>query len=247
MWDWIFLDVGNVLLDEDPLTFFSFLRHVQAVRHVRPDLGFLDLLAAREARAEAGSRWPVYEVISAYLDDPRCGEVWEATASEVRARFSELSPPVTGSAAAVARLARCARLGLIANQPCECRARLAELGMLAHFEVVALAEEEGVFKPDPTLFLRAIERAGTHPSACLMVGDRLDDDLAPASPLGMSTAWLRWPRRSAKGWDPGDVNGRAYLQSLERTASLLSTRWEGPQPRWSFDTLADLAAAFEPQ
>lgn len=215
---WVFLDLGNVLWDEDPLGFFSFARHVEAVRAVRPDLAFGDLLAEGEARAAAGSRWPVYDVVSSYLSEARCSEVWEETSRAARHRFDELSPPIPGAIEAVHRLRSRYRLGLIANQPRESRARLERLGWLGSFDVVALAEEIGSYKPDPAIFRAAIDLAGALPEACLMVGDRIDDDLAPASALGMATAWVSWPRRAAKGWEPDDPDALAYLRSLDRLA-----------------------------
>ena len=136
---WAFLDVGNVLLDEDPLTFRSFRVHVEAVRAARPDLTFDRLLADREERALSGSRWPLYEAVSRYLDDDGCTEAWKAAEREVRARFDELSPPVAGAVAMLDRLARRFRLGLIANQGPECRRRLDRLGWLGRFEVIALS------------------------------------------------------------------------------------------------------------
>jgi 5'-nucleotidase len=216
---WIFFDVGNVLLDEDPLTFLSFRRHVEAVQRVRPDLSFADVLALREARAKAGSRWPVYEAVSAFLDDSQCAEVWTTTEREVRARFAELSPPITGAAEVVARLARRFRLGLIANQGRECRLHLEALGLLGHFEVVVFGEDLGRSKPDPDLFRHALEWAGAPASECVMIGDRIDNDVVPAAALGLATVWVRWPVRSAKGWRPEEPEAVAYLASLERTAS----------------------------
>ena len=56
MFRWVFFDVGNVLLDEDPLTLLSFRRHVESVVRIRSDLSFLDLLSQREARAAAAIR-----------------------------------------------------------------------------------------------------------------------------------------------------------------------------------------------
>src|SRR5258707_12255221 len=103
---WIFFDVGNVLLDEDPLTYHNVRRHAEAVRQVRPDLSFFDLLAAREARAADGSRWPLHEVVSGYLDGARCDPAWDATPRETRARYEALPPPVAGACELVERLPR---------------------------------------------------------------------------------------------------------------------------------------------
>jgi 5'-nucleotidase len=238
---WVFLDVGNVLLDEDPLTWLVFRRHAEAVRRVRPDRSLLDLVSEREARVAAGSRWPVHDVVAAYLDEARTTEVWAATDREVRAHFAALSPPVAGAVEAVHRLSRRFRLGLISNHPPQCRDLLAELGLLGLCEVVLLGEEQRLYKPDRALFLRALEGAGALPSECLMVGDRLDHDIAPAAAVGMATAWIRWPDRSAKGWRPDDPAGLAYLQSLQRTAVL----GDPVQPTITVDTVSDLAAAID--
>lgn len=217
--EWAFLDVGNVLLDEDPLTCRVFRVHVEAIRRARPDLTFGQILAGREAAALGGSRWPLFEVASRYLDEGRVAAAWGEADREVRVCYVQLSPPILGAEAFLDALGDRFRLGLIANQGPECRAWLDRLGWLGRFEVVALSEEEGIFKPDPRLFRRAIERAGVEPGAAWMVGDRPDNDIAPAAALGMATAWVRWPRREAKGWTPSDPDDRAYLASLARIAA----------------------------
>jgi 5'-nucleotidase len=240
---WVFFDVGNVLLDEDPLTSLSLRRHAEAVARVRPDLTFLDVLAAREARAAAGSRWPLYEAVAPVLGEDGCASVWEAVAREVRARFDELSPPIPGAAEAVERLSRDYRLGLIANQGHEARGRLGRLGWLDGFEVVAFSEELGHVKPDPALFRAAMAAAGAQPGECLMVGDRLDNDVAPAAALGLATAWVRWPRREAKGWRPSDPEARAYLESLGRLSALSASAGDAPAPTLTVDEVGGLDAA----
>jgi len=236
---WAFLDVGNVLLDEDPLTFRVFSVHVDAVRAARPDLSFGQLLADREERARAGSRWPLFEVVHPYLEDEGCRATWEAADREVRARFDELSPPIVGADAMLGELAARFRLGLIANQGPECRRRLDRLGWLDRFEVVALSEEEGVYKPDPALFRLALQRSGADPREAVMIGDRLDNDVGPAAGLGMATVRVGWPRRAAKGWSPTDADGSAYLGMLER----LADRRGGVVPSRSVDDQGGVVAA----
>jgi 5'-nucleotidase len=245
MIEMVFLDIGNTLLDEDPLTYLVFRRHVEAIQKVLPDCSFADLLAEREARAAAGSRWPVWEVVSAYLDEARCAEVWDACAHEVRARFAELSPPVLGACAVVEQLARRFRLGLIANHGENARDRLAELGLLDRFDVVVLSEAEGLFKPDLALYQRAIERASIPSSRCLMVGDRLDYDVEPAAAVGMATAWVRWPRREAKGWQPAEPEAQAYLRSLERASVRSTELYAHIQPTIAVDEISALPGALE--
>ncbi len=83
------------------------------------------------------------------------------------------------------------RLGIIANQPAGSEARLRRFGLLPYFEVIAASAEEGVAKPDPEIFLRAISRAGCAPADAVMIGDRTDNDVAPAKALGMRTVLIR--------------------------------------------------------
>ena len=83
------------------------------------------------------------------------------------------------------------RLGIIANQPLGSEARLAQFGLRDFFEVICASAEEGVEKPDPEIFLRALARAGCAPENAVMIGDRADNDVAPAKALGMQTVLIR--------------------------------------------------------
>ncbi len=49
----------------------------------------------------------------------------------------------------------------------------------------------GFQKPDPRLFLRACDDLGVEATECAMLGDRIDNDIAPAKRPGMRTALLR--------------------------------------------------------
>ena len=83
------------------------------------------------------------------------------------------------------------QLGIIANQPLGTEARLKHYGLRDYFSVVLSSEEEGVSKPDPELFRRALERADCAPESAWMIGDRPDNDIAPAKALGMRTVRVR--------------------------------------------------------
>ena len=83
------------------------------------------------------------------------------------------------------------RLGIIASQPLGSAERLARFGLRDFFEVICASAEEGVDKPDPELFRRALTRAGCAPGQAVMIGDRTDNDVAPAKSLGMQTVLIR--------------------------------------------------------
>ncbi len=240
MISWVFLDVGNILLDEDPLTFHVFRRHAAAIQSANPGFTFSDVLSERQALASGGTRWPLYALASRYLDATTLNRIWNDVRRETLADYAAFCPPIPGAEELIERLARRFRLGLIANQPAECRAVLDRLGWLDRFAVVALSEERSLFKPDPALFRWAIARAGVEPSSCLMIGDRRDNDIAPASDVGMKTVWVRWPERESKGWRPDDPAALAYRASLERIETARAGSAEAVRPWKVVDTIAEI-------
>jgi HAD superfamily hydrolase (TIGR01662 family) len=86
------------------------------------------------------------------------------------------------------------KLGLATNQPARIIAALDSHGigqLFAHREV---SEHHGYRKPDVRLFLRACDDLAAAPEECVMVGDRIDNDIAPAKLLGMRTVLFRTGR-----------------------------------------------------
>ncbi len=78
-------------------------------------------------------------------------------------------------------------LGIIANQLPGTSERLRSFGIDRYFDVVVASAEEGIAKPDPQIFRLALSRAQCKPGQAVMIGDRLDNDIAPAKRLGMTT------------------------------------------------------------
>ncbi len=223
MRDWVFLDVGNVLLDEDRLTWLVLSRYAAAVAKVCPEVTALDVVARFERKLEVNVRWPLYEAVRDLLEDEVLTTVWNETAHEVRARYQEVCPLIPGAAAVVQNLSSRFELGLIANQGPECRDALARSGLLDAFKVVAFSEELGVHKPDRRLFDAALHRANITAARAWMVGDRLDNDIEPALDLGMRAVWIRWPNRAAKGWAGDNSAAKAYLSVIERRVECASS------------------------
>lgn len=83
------------------------------------------------------------------------------------------------------------KLGIIANQNFGSEERLEKFGLLKYINLVVASAEEGVAKPDLRIFEIAIARANCKPDEAVMVGDRLDNDIAPANKIGMKTVWIK--------------------------------------------------------
>lgn len=90
------------------------------------------------------------------------------------------------------------RLGIVANQPLTLPAKLARLGMAGLFDSADGSAALGLHKPDPRLFLAVCDRLGALAADCLMVGDRIDNDVVPARLLGMRTIRFRCGRHAAQ-------------------------------------------------
>ena len=110
-----------------------------------------------------------------------------------------------GIAEVIERLAaRALKLGLAANQPARILSDLDAHGIGRYFSHREVSGHHGFRKPDVRLFLRACEDLGVTPAECIMVGDRIDNDIAPARALGMRTVLIRTGRhilQQSRSWD----------------------------------------------
>jgi putative hydrolase of the HAD superfamily len=94
------------------------------------------------------------------------------------------------------------KLGLITNGPARWQSRKIEsMGITSLFDTILISESEGIEKPDPRIFLRALERCGVLASESVFVGDHPAIDIEGAQRAGLTPVWKRMPY-----WDaPNDV------------------------------------------
>jgi HAD superfamily hydrolase (TIGR01509 family) len=96
------------------------------------------------------------------------------------------------------------KLGLAANQPARIIADLDGHGIGRFFSHREVFGHHGYLKPDVRLFLRACEDLGVEPGECIMVGDRIDNDIFPAKVLGMTAVLFRTGRhieQQPRSWE----------------------------------------------
>jgi HAD superfamily hydrolase (TIGR01509 family) len=77
------------------------------------------------------------------------------------------------------------RLGLVTNRSQPCQTELAQLGLLEFFEFALTAGEANAWKPDPAIFLLALQRLGVSADTALYVGDNYYADVIGARQAGL--------------------------------------------------------------
>ncbi|MEW6604294.1 MAG: HAD family hydrolase [Thermoproteota archaeon] len=85
------------------------------------------------------------------------------------------------------KLSKNCEMGIIANQSDDICQLLEKSGLGRFFKVQVISSVVKLKKPDPAIFELAFKQAGRLAHECIMVGDRLDTDICPASTLGMTT------------------------------------------------------------
>lgn len=113
------------------------------------------------------------------------------------------------------------RLGIIANQNPGTEQRLAKWGLRRFFDVIAASSELGISKPDTAVFQWALTAADCPAENAIMVGDRLDNDIAPANRIGMHTVRiLRGPGAYSRPQSTDELP-EYTISTLEPLLSLL--------------------------
>jgi putative hydrolase of the HAD superfamily len=86
------------------------------------------------------------------------------------------------------------KLGLITNGSVRMQSRKLEcLSLSSAFDTIVISAAEGVSKPDPEVFARALTRLQADAARSVFVGDHPDVDIAGARAAGLRTVWRRDP------------------------------------------------------
>src|SRR5207245_8451486 len=89
------------------------------------------------------------------------------------------------------------RLGVISNTVGSGDAELADAlekaGILGLIDAMVTSRDFGKAKPDPAIYVEGARRLGVPLDETVMVGDRLDTDVAGALNAGIPGIWLKHP------------------------------------------------------
>lgn len=175
---WLFFDVGYTIINEDQVWQKRF--EEQALLTETAALGLTPADIRREVERSSRERKPQYRSF-----------VQRYALTQTAPYRHELEVLYPEARAVLTELSKRYRLGVIANQADGLADRLARWNLLSCFSLVISSWDYQVMKPDKRLFEIALEKANCTAQEAVMIGDRLDNDIAPAKALGMCTVWIR--------------------------------------------------------
>ena len=169
---WIFFDLGSTLIDE-----------------TEPDSRRIKEMISGTDITEEDYREKRFEMIQKGLNgDLSTIEYFGLTKTPWHSEEEVLYPDVVSTLTELKQ--RGYKLGVVANQKYGTEQRLKNWNLLQFFDFIAASAELGMEKPEPAIFEWALEQADCHPQNVVMVGDRLDNDMAPANRFGIHSVRL---------------------------------------------------------
>ncbi|MDM7916190.1 MAG: HAD family hydrolase, partial [Candidatus Eisenbacteria bacterium] len=198
---WVFLDIGNVLMNDDPAMALLYRELHRMICQTGYRIPFARLLEEREAliRERGPEHWGILG--KKYLGDGGHRRLMERCARKIRNDYMGCHEVLPGAPQLLERLASRYRIGVVANQLREVIPALREAGLGERIEVYAVSEQVGIRKPDTSLYRWACEQARCAPHEAVMIGDRPDNDIAPARAVGLWTILFQLPHE-LKGYEP---------------------------------------------
>ena len=79
--------------------------------------------------------------------------------------------------------------------------KLRESGMHTYFERMIISEEVGFNKPDPAIFIHAMQIENISCKQCIMIGDSFEADIAGAHAAGIDQVYLN-PKKNPVAFKP---------------------------------------------
>ena len=151
----------------------------------------------------------------------------EALAAALATRFAAAHVLFDDVLPALDALAGRHELAVITNGPSDLqRRKLAVAGIDARLPLVFISGEVGYGKPDPRIFEHALAKLGIEPDEALMVGDRVNLDVAGARAAGVHAVWLN---RNARK-NETDIAVDYEIASLSELTALLDAHVAVPPP-----------------
>jgi putative hydrolase of the HAD superfamily len=147
----------------------------------------------RVVRGEMSFAEALTEISHTLVGDANLSVVEEICEGRIREKAIVYSRVTDAVSSLVATLAReGVTLGVISNGFREDVVGWSEFSLAPRFKCAVFSCAERVAKPDPRIYLRAVQRLHADPRSTLYVGDGGDDELAGAERAGLRAARAAW-------------------------------------------------------
>ena len=111
------------------------------------------------------------------------------------------------------------KLGVVSNFYGNVPALCEEAGLTPYLEIILDSTRLGIGKPNPDIFLTALEALRLPAEEVVFVGDSYERDMIPAQKIGMKTIWMKGPNPRMRH-DAAPVD--ACITSLAELRALLT-------------------------
>ncbi|WP_252108128.1 MULTISPECIES: HAD family hydrolase [unclassified Halomonas] len=192
---------------------------------IEQEAGLADYLAKRQALAKATPArrgdftWLRLRALEAQLEesglDRSAAILWAAAAMNEFHRLRVQVTPHPEAFELLEALGQRFHLAAITNGNIHLRRQ----PLAAYFPIAVAAGELFTPKPDPSAFLNVLERLNVAPECAMHVGDSWEEDVLPASRLGMHAVWIA-------GEADRELPSRVYRLSHVRELPALIARLE---------------------
>lgn len=189
--DWIFFDVGGVLVDD---TEYKQVRINALHRAVR-------IFDSRISRQQIIDSWPrasamvgnlTDNLLSLFISDSQKMQMARnLLAGQKQAMFEARGKLRPETKEILEKLSKKYKLGLIANQPASTRKIMEDAGLVDYFAHFKVSDDHGFSKPDVRYFKAVLDETGADPERSMIIDDNIERGLLPAKKIGMTTVWYK--------------------------------------------------------
>ena len=169
---WLFFDIGSTLINEEK-AYQDRIEQVIAETNITYDTFYQRMLVL----FQEGLKGDLIALQEYSLERPK----WK----------SELEILYPDAKIVLETLHNRYKIGVIANQLPNLEKRLENFGIRQWIDLIISSADCGFSKPSSKIFQLALQQASCSASSATMIGDRLDNDIAPAKALGMKTIWIK--------------------------------------------------------
>ncbi|MCM3759001.1 HAD-IA family hydrolase [Sporosarcina aquimarina] len=199
----ILFDLDNTLLDRDASVKLFIANQYERLHRLLGDVQKEEYVSRFLALDIHGYVWKdkVYQQLTHEFKIEQI--TWEDLLQDYEQKFKYTCVPFPGLFQMLEELKRQnLLLGIITNGFGQFQMEnIQSLGIIDYFDVIVISEWEGIKKPDPRIFVKALEKLNVSAGESVFVGDHPENDVAAAMAIGMRGVW-----KKTSHFDSGDCD-----------------------------------------